>query len=70
MTCTRCGHPVDATETHHVDEQRGNNGPDNLSERCPRCHHNGTHDNPRAVDERTTEKYGPRRPRTGPSTPS
>jgi len=23
--CTNCGSPVDHTEEHHVDEQRGNN---------------------------------------------
>jgi len=70
MTCTHCGAPAEQTEQHHVDEQRGNNDPDNLTERCRRCHHDGTHDNPRAVNERTTEKYGPQAPRTGPQRPS
>jgi endogenous inhibitor of DNA gyrase (YacG/DUF329 family) len=65
-TCTHCGEPVERTEEHHVDEQRGNNNPDNLTDRCPRCHHNGTHDNPRRTDSLTTEKYGPRTPNTGP----
>lgn len=64
--CTSCGHPADHTEEHHVDQQRGNNDPDNLTDRCRRCHHDGTHDNPRAVDNQTEQQYGPRRPRTGP----
>ena len=25
--------------------------PDNLTSRCRRCHHDGAHDNPRAVDD-------------------
>lgn len=66
MPCAACGDPTDATETHHVDEQRGNNEPDNLSERCPRCHHDGAHDNPRRTDSLSTEQYGPRSPSTGP----
>jgi len=65
--CTECGNPVDTTETHHVDQQRGNNNPDNLTSRCRRCHHDGTHDNPRRTDNLTTEKYGPRRPATAPN---
>jgi len=66
MTCACCGRPTDATETHHVDQQRGNNDPDNLSERCRRCHHDHAHDNPRAVDDRAVRKYGPQPPNTGP----
>jgi len=69
MTCKNCGEPIDHTETHHVDEQRGNNDPDNLSERCRRCHHDGAHDNARAVDHRSTERFGPRTPTTGPPSP-
>ena len=66
--CTNCGEPIDATDTeeHHVDQQRGNNDPDNLTQRCRRCHHSETHDNRRAVDKRTNERYGPRTPQTGP----
>lgn len=64
--CTCCGEPADHVEQHHVDRKRGNNEPDNLTPRCRRCHHDGTHDNPRAVDERSTRKYGPRTPNTGP----
>jgi hypothetical protein len=67
--CTCCGRPVEATETHHVDQQRGNNDPDNLTPRCRRCHHDGTHDNPRRTDHLTTERYGPRTPSTGPPGP-
>lgn len=59
MTCTHCGDPDSRTETHHVDEQRGNNDPDNLSERCPRCHHGRAHDNRRRTDSLTSERYGP-----------
>lgn len=65
MPCHRCGTPETHTETHHVDTQRGNNDPDNLSERCRRCHHDGTHDNARAVDDETRRRYGPRTPRVG-----
>ena len=67
--CTVCGVPADDVEQHHVDQQRGNNDPDNLTPRCRRCHHDGTHDNARAVDDRTAEKYGPPTPSTGPSAP-
>lgn len=63
--CKDCGQPTDTSHTHHVDEQRGNNDPDNLSERCPRCHM-AHHDNDRATDDRTTRKWGPRTPATGP----
>lgn len=65
--CTCCGEPAAHAEEHHVDQQRGNNTPDNLTPRCRRCHHDGTHDNPRAVDDQTTRRYGPTRPSTGPS---
>lgn len=67
--CTNCGSPVDHTEEHHVDEQRGNNDPDNLTSRCRRCHHDRAHDNPRAVDDQTEQRFGPRRPSTGPPSP-
>jgi hypothetical protein len=66
--CAGCGCPTDHAEQHHVDEQRGNNDPDNLSPRCRRCHHDGAHDNPRRTDSLSTEQYGPARPRTGPPT--
>ena len=64
--CACCGDPADHTETHHVDEQRGNNNPDNLSPRCRRCHHGRAHDNKRAVDGRAKRRFGPNRPSTGP----
>jgi len=64
--CSCCGEPVDTVEQHHVDEQRGNNEPDNLSQRCTRCHHDGVHDNPRRVDDYAAEKYGPATPSTSP----
>jgi len=65
-TCSNCGEPTDRVEEHHVDQQRGNNDPDNLTPRCRRCHHDGTHDNPRRTDSLSTEKYGPQTPRTDP----
>jgi 5-methylcytosine-specific restriction endonuclease McrA len=69
-TCTNCGEPIAGTpEEHHVDQQRGNNDPDNLTTRCRRCHHDGTHDNPRRTDRLATERYGPRSPSTGPPGP-
>lgn len=68
--CTNCGEPADHTEGHHVDQQRGNNDPDNLTDRCRNCHHDGAHDNPRAVDHRSEEKYGPRSVRCSPARPS
>ena len=68
--CRCCGEPVDHTEEHHVDERRNNNTPDNLTPRCRRCHHDRTHDNPRAVDQRSTERFGPKRPSGGPTRPS
>lgn len=68
-TCTHCGEPVDHAEEHHVDRQRGNNDPDNLTPRCRRCHHGETHDNRRAVDRETSRRFGPRTPSTGPPRP-
>jgi hypothetical protein len=67
--CACCGRPTDSAETHHVDEQRGNNHPDNLSPRCRRCHHGREHDNDRATDHETTRRFGPQTPRTGPPGP-
>ena len=68
--CAGCGLSLETVlETHHVDEQRGNNDPDNLSPRCRRCHHNRTHDNPRRTDNYSTERYGPPRPTLSPPTP-
>lgn len=64
--CADCGQPATHTEDHHVDQQRGNNEPDNLSQRCRRCHHDGAHDNPRAVDDHSERTFGPPQPRTGP----
>lgn len=68
-TCTGCGEPVGHVEQHHVDQQRGNNEPDNLTPRCRECHHDGAHDNPRAVDKETNRKYGPKTP-SGTGAPS
>lgn len=70
-TCSICGGPIDASgpETHHDNEQRGDNRRENLRQVHRRCHMNH-HDNRESVDRRTTEKYGPRQPRTGPPTPS
>jgi len=59
--CNDCGRPVDHTETHHVDEKRGNNDPDNLSERCRRCHMSH-HDNDVATDGLAGRRYGPPAP--------
>lgn len=63
--CKDCGHPVDRTETHHVDEKRGNNDPDNLSDRCRRCHM-AHHDNDAATDGLASRRFGPPTPNTGP----
>jgi len=60
--CTCCGEPADHTEEHHVDRKRGNNDPDNLTTRCRRCHHDGTHDNTAAVENYTERRYGPPAP--------
>jgi len=67
--CSNCGDPADHVEEHHVDEQRGNNEPDNLTPRCRRCHHDGTHDNARAVDGEASRRFGPASPSTGPPSP-
>lgn len=64
--CKCCGEPTADAEEHHVDQQRGNNHPDNLSTRCRRCHHTREHDNRRAVDGRTSRQYGPPSPSGGP----
>jgi coenzyme F420-reducing hydrogenase beta subunit len=64
--CTCCGDPAARTEQHHVDEQRGNNEPDNLTDRCVRCHHARAHENGRRVDGYTQEKFGPMSPSLGP----
>lgn len=53
-TCACCGRPTDRCETHHVNERRGDNHPDNLSPRDRRCHMTH-HRNERAV----TYPYGP-----------
>lgn len=66
IKCTCCGQPTDRGEEHHVDQQRGNNDPDNLTTRCLRCHHARTHENDRRVDNYSQEKYGPASPSTGP----
>lgn len=63
--CANCGGPCEQPETHHRNEQRGDNTPDNLSPVDRRCHM-AHHENDRATDDRTREKYGPRTPNTGP----
>ena len=65
MTCANCGKPTEGTETHHHNEQKGDNHPDNLQERCRRCHHGRAHDNPRAVDHESARKYAPSAPSGG-----
>lgn len=70
--CSICGGPVEAPETHHDNEQRGDNSPGNLRPVHRRCHMHH-HENDRATDDLTTQRYGPgggrfgpRRPATGP----
>lgn len=71
--CTICGGPVERPDTHHHNEQRGDNHPDNLRDVHRRCHMHH-HDNDRAVDGQSTRRYGPggsvatgpRRPATSP----
>jgi len=66
--CTHCGRPTDDPETHHHNHRKGDNHPDNLRT-VDRRHHMQHHENDRAVDEHTEQRYGPRRPNTGPPTP-
>lgn len=56
--CACCGKPTTHPETHHHNQRRGDNHPDNLQPRDRRCHHTD-HDNPRAVDHLTKHHYGP-----------
>lgn len=63
--CAMCGGPCDHRETHHRNEQRGDNTPDNLSPVGRRCHMDH-HDNRRATDGKTSRRYGPKRPNTDP----
>jgi len=63
--CSCCGLPTDEPETHHENEQRGDNDPDNLQEVHRRCHMKH-HENDRAVDDHTEQRYGPRSPSTSP----
>lgn len=60
--CAFCGGPVDERdrETHHHNGQRDDD-PDNLRDVHRRCHMSH-HRNDRAVDNRTTRRYGPRSP--------
>lgn len=64
--CACCGAPTDHPETHHVNERRGDNHPDNLSPR-DRRHHMHHHGNDRAVDHLTERDFGPGHPMTGPA---
>lgn len=67
--CTICGEPADAPETHHHNQQKGDNDPDNLRPVHRRCHMH-LHENDRATDDRSTERYGPDRPTGGPRSPA
>lgn len=59
--CTICGEPADHTETHHHNQRRTDNDPDNLRSVDRRCHMHH-HGNDRAVDDLTEQRFGPRRP--------
>lgn len=61
-SCACCGKPTQSPETHHHNENRGDNHPDNLQTRDRRCHMNH-HQNQEAVDHHTQRRYGP--PSTG-----
>lgn len=63
--CTCCGEPTDHAETHHRNERKADNQPDNLSTLDRRCHmdHHGNH---AAIDDLTRQRYGPNSPATGP----
>ena len=37
-TCACCGRPTTSSHTHHVNERKADNYPDNLSPRDSRCH--------------------------------
>lgn len=69
--CSFCGLPADTPETHHHNEQKGDNDPDNLRPAHRRCHMSH-HENDRAVDDLAEQRYGPRTPdgaAPGPSAP-
>lgn len=63
--CACCGAPTDCPETHHRNERKGDNQPDNLST-LDRRHHMAHHGNDRAVDDLTEQRFGPPRPSAGP----
>lgn len=65
--CAICGGPADHPEEHHHNQRKGDNDPDNLRDVHRRCHMQH-HENDRAVDDLTEQRYGPRRPNT--ATPS
>lgn len=62
--CSCCGLPTDRPEEHHHNERKGDNQPDNLRT-VDRRHHMQHHENDRAVDNLTEERYGPPRPHGG-----
>lgn len=59
--CTICGGPCDRPEQHHHNHQKGDNDPDNLRPVHRRCHMHH-HDNDRAVDHLSEQRFGPPRP--------
>lgn len=63
--CSFCGGPVDRGETHHDDHTKDDHDPDNLRQAHRRCHMHH-HENDRATDEQTTQRYGPPTPSVGP----
>lgn len=63
--CACCGKPTDHAEEHHHNHRRGDNDPDNLRDVDRRCHMEH-HRNNRAVDDYTSQRFGPARPRAGP----
>lgn len=60
--CRICGRPAHKAETHHHNERKGDNGPDNLRPVDRRCHMHH-HENEAAVDRLTEQRYGPPTPR-------
>jgi hypothetical protein len=59
--CSICGGPVDAPETHHDDHSKDGHDPDNLRPVHRRCHMHH-HENDKATDHRSRERFGPTRP--------
>lgn len=59
--CSFCGRPVDRPETHHHNQRKGDNQPDNLRPAHRSCHMEH-HGNDRAVDDLAKQRFGPPRP--------